>query len=346
MMTELSPVPPLQYIGIELTNRCNLRCQHCFNCSGEGALQELALAEVVNIFDQLRQMGTTRLRLSGGEPTLHPDFLSIVAEAQRRDLHISLNTNGLFSGRLREQIAELPIVQFLVSLDGLRVTNDFIRGRGTFDRVVDTIAWLLRHGREVIISVHLYRTSVEDVEGLIALSANLGAAIKFSPIRPVGRAQENSRDLILTPEDFYLAVQTITRLRRCYPAIRISTDFDLLRPVNSSEAPALAFDTCPAGRSILNVNYDGYVYPCIFLATPQHELADGHIREKALSELWQTGPMFQRFRALTRDAECQQCFAYRRTCNGGCPAMAYLSTGRLEAHDPQCFARLISRSDL
>lgn len=346
MIPEPVPVPPLHHVGIELTNRCNLHCQHCFNRSGDGAIQELTLAEIASLFDQMCQMGTTRLRLSGGEPTLHPDFLAIVVEAKQRNLQISLNTNGLFSERLREQVAEMVTMQFIVSLDGLRVTNDFIRGAGTFDRVIDAITWLRRQGREVTIGVHLQRTSIQDVEGLIELSAGLDAAIKFSPLRPIGRAQDNLRDVILTPQDFYQAIQTITRLRKRYPATRISADFDILRPVSSTKAPALVFDSCPAGRSILNVNYDGYVYPCIFLATPQHELAAGHIGEGALPEMWQTAPIFQRIRTLTKDTQCQQCFAYRHTCSGGCLAMAYLTTGCLEAHDPQCFVKLVSLPDL
>ena len=135
-----TPVPEL--VGVEITNRCNLHCQHCFNCSGEGSVQELSLADLLNLFDQVQEMGLTSIRLSGGEPTLHPDFSAIVAQANRRGLRVSINTHGVYPEGLRRQIADLVIDLFIVSLDGLQTVNDFIRGKGVFDRAVDTASWL------------------------------------------------------------------------------------------------------------------------------------------------------------------------------------------------------------
>jgi radical SAM protein with 4Fe4S-binding SPASM domain len=339
-----TPVPEL--VGVEITNRCNLHCRHCFNRSGEGSVQELPLADLLYLFDQVREMGLTRIRVSGGEPTLHPDFPAIMTKAHRRGLRVSVNTHGQYPTGVREQIAEQPIDLFIISLDGLRDANDFIRGRGVFDRVVDTAGWLHDLGRSVTLGVHLSRSNVNDVEGLIALAAELGVDIKFSPLRPIGRAREFLRDEVLTPIDFYGAVQTITDLRADNPGIRISTDFDILRPVGSPSPPPPAKASCPAGRSMLNVSYDGYVYPCAFLVTPRREFAAGHLRETPLLTLWRESPVFLPFRTLEKDVRCQGCFAYGQTCVGGCAAMSYFTTGRLNAHDPTCFIECVSPSDL
>lgn len=339
-----TPVP--EWVGVEITNRCNLSCRHCFNRSGEGLVQELTLGDLLNLFDQVREMEITRIRISGGEPTLHPDFPAIVAGANRLGLRVSFNTHGQYTSRVREQTADLEIDLFIISLDGLRSTNDFIRGSGVFDRAVDTAAWLHSLGRSVAMGVHLSRSSVNDVEGLVALAAELDVDIKFAPLRPIGRAREYLRGEVLTPIDFYKAVQTITRLRADYPGIHISTDFDILRPVQSSGPPSPARASCPAGRSMLNVNYDGYVYPCAFLITSQREFAAGHLREAPLLTLWRESPLFLPFRTLEKEAQCRGCFAYGQTCSGGCLAMSYFTTGRLDAHDPTCFIEYVSQSDL
>ena len=146
---------------------------------------------------------------------------------------------------------------------------------------------------------------------------------------------------ILSPADFYRAVQIITRLRPAYPAIRITTDFDILQLETMSEPVLPTRASCPAGRTMLNVGYDGYVYPCAFLITPEREFAAGHISQAPLEVLWRESPAFAPFRTIEKDSRCQGCRAYGRSCVGGCLAMSYFAAGRLDAHDPMCFVHCI-----
>ena len=146
--------------------------------------------------------------------------------------------------------------------------------------------------------------------------------------------------------DFYQAVRTITRLRARYPDIKISTDFDILCPFEPVHPPPPSRASCPAGRSMLNVNYDGYVYPCAFLVTPEKEFAAGHLHGAPLLTLWRESPVWVPFRALEKGATCQRCAAYGQACVGGCVAVSYLATGRLDAHDPTCFMHLVSDVDM
>src|SRR5512139_3132120 len=102
-----------QSVGVEITSRCNLACLHCFNRSGAGSTQELSLADSVYLFDQMQTWGNTEVRISGGEPTLHPDFPAIVDATVKRGLRVSLNTNGLYAPRVQAELAELAIDLFL-----------------------------------------------------------------------------------------------------------------------------------------------------------------------------------------------------------------------------------------
>jgi radical SAM protein with 4Fe4S-binding SPASM domain len=321
--------------GLEVTGRCNLHCRHCFNRSGGDVQQDLSLEVVERILGEAHALGAKYLRLSGGEPTMHRDFAAVVRAARKLAMTVSINSNGLYSEAVWGDVLEAQIDRFILSLDGLRVTNDAIRGAGVFDQVVETGRRLVGEGRGVTLGVHLCRTNYQDVEGLVELAARLGVSIKFSPVRPLGRAQQ-MRDEILTPAQFYQVVRRVTELRCEYPSIKIVTDFDILEQAAASQPADPKRSRCLAGHS-LNIGFDGYVYPCAFLATPQHEFAAGHISEKSLADMYRNAPVFHRFRTLGTSQRCQSCFAYRRSCVGGCPAMAYFSTGDLESHDPTCF---------
>lgn len=336
---------PIPNVGMEITNRCNLHCQHCFNHSGENQIQELSLSDLINVFDQIEEMGGSAIRISGGEPTLHPDFAAIIMAAKQRQLHVSLNSHGVYSQDTCQQLIDLSIEQIIISLDGLQDANDRIRGNGVFQRVLKTIATLRAAGQSVTIGVHLGRYNRNDIPGLVALAADLGCDIKFSPLRPLGRAKQYLLQEVLQPLDFYHAVQDITRLRAKHPGIRIITDYDILRPFETVEPQPSERANCPAGRSFLNIGCDGFLYPCAFLITPEREFAAGHIHEISLLSAWQQSPVFKIFRELKKDENCQACPVYTRTCVGGCMAISYLNTGDMSTHDPTCFIAHATEND-
>jgi radical SAM protein with 4Fe4S-binding SPASM domain len=325
-------------VGADITNRCNLRCKHCYNCSGEGSVQELSLDQLIPIFDQLHQFGQRTLQISGGEPTLHPDFPTIVAKAARRGMKVCINTNGVLGATDRQRLSGMRLCRVAVSLDGMRENNDRVRGNGVFDEAVDSIPFFQRIADEVTLATHIFRSNVGEVAALVSLARQLGVSIKFSPLRPIGRATQWMKDEVPTAQDFLSVVETIACLRRAHPGVVIKTDFDVLCPAQAvpQQPPALRA-ACPAGRSRLNVSYDGYIYPCSFLATPEREFAVGKLGDTPLAVLWQNSVMLQRLRTNRRGPRCEQCAAYGRECVGGCVAMAYFATGRLDAPDPVCF---------
>jgi uncharacterized radical SAM superfamily Fe-S cluster-containing enzyme len=99
---------------VEITDHCNLRCPTCYAASGPERLTHRSLDEVRAMLDAvIRSEGQADVvQLSGGEPTLHPQFFEILAEARARPIqHLMLNTNGIriaqdeaFAARLAEAI--------------------------------------------------------------------------------------------------------------------------------------------------------------------------------------------------------------------------------------------------
>ena len=83
---------------VEITDHCNLRCPTCYAASGPDRLTHRSMDDVRAMLDAvIRSEGEADVvQLSGGEPTLHPQFFQILAEARARPIrHLMLNTNGI-----------------------------------------------------------------------------------------------------------------------------------------------------------------------------------------------------------------------------------------------------------
>lgn len=112
---------------VEITDHCNLRCPTCYAASGPERLTHRTLDEVRAMLDAvIRAEGEADVvQISGGEPTLHPQFFDVLAEARARPIrHLMLNTNGIriaqepgFAQRLAEQGAGFEVY---LQFDSLR----------------------------------------------------------------------------------------------------------------------------------------------------------------------------------------------------------------------------------
>jgi uncharacterized radical SAM superfamily Fe-S cluster-containing enzyme len=90
---------------VELTERCNLSCPTCYAESGPGHGSHRTLAEIERMLDIVvaSEGEPDVVQLSGGEPTIHPDFFAVVEMARRKPIrHLMVNTNGLRIARERE----------------------------------------------------------------------------------------------------------------------------------------------------------------------------------------------------------------------------------------------------
>ncbi len=231
--------------------------------------------------------------------------------------------------------------RIIISLDGMRTVHEAVRGSDTFRYAVETCRQLTGAGIPVTIAFHAGRHNKKDLAGLAELAAGLGADLKMTPLRPLGRALVNLSDAVLSPEEHLLLAKEVVRLRRLYSGLRLLCDFDILNP-GHEEAFAITDEktACGAGRNLVNIAYTGDVYPCAFFITPDRAFSAGNIVDRPLKEIWSNAPVFESFRVHTKSETCQACPHYRLRCAGGCPAVAHFTQQAMDAHDPFCFAHL------
>lgn len=127
-------------IQLSLTYRCNLKCKMCniHNLLSED--EELSIQQIFHILDEAKNYRIKEVLITGGEPFLRKDIFEICAYAFRKDLKSIITTNGvLIDDKMAESIIKSKINHVHFSLDGLKETNDFFRGEGVFQKVVEGI---------------------------------------------------------------------------------------------------------------------------------------------------------------------------------------------------------------
>jgi len=162
-------IPDLpRFLTFTVTFRCNARCVMCDSWKKPSG-EELTLAEIGQIFDQLPPMDA--VRLTGGEPFLRTDLLEIThqAQAKLKPLFLHITTNGLLTERIlrfcEARDTSRPL-QLLVSVDGVGEAHNRIRGcHDAWEKTVQTVKELAPRRKELNLNIAVNQTIV-DAEGM------------------------------------------------------------------------------------------------------------------------------------------------------------------------------------
>ncbi len=165
-----APFPSLRYLEVLLTDRCNLRCRHCY--LGEAGEAELPLAAVLAALTEFHEMQGLRVLLSGGEPLLYTSWQELNERLPEFELRFVLLTNGLLLSD--EIIRHLQVHEVQLSLDGLAQGHDFIRGPGTWRKTVDRLETLLKHGITVSVATMIHQGNLAELPHLHTWLQGLG----------------------------------------------------------------------------------------------------------------------------------------------------------------------------
>jgi radical SAM protein with 4Fe4S-binding SPASM domain len=345
-ISEQPQLPALKGIYLHVTNRCNLRCRHCY-VAGMGVGELLSLEAILRLIDQLVQIGCDTVILTGGEPLLRNDIKQILGYAARK-LKTILATNGtLIDEDMAEFLSSLGVcVQ--VSLDGVsRSTHEAIRGEGTFERTIRAIELLLAHdmGKYLALSISITKPNLAEVSEMIEFAVQSGISqLNAHPVVAQGNALLNWDQINPTPDEYAKLFDEL------YPLILRHRDELVIRGCLID----FVFDTlsspqdrgCPVGEKLM-VDSNGDVYPCPVVSHPDYRL--GNIRNESLSEIRSSHKMKQIYQQFASRAEhiakCQTC-QWRGFCRAACPAAVLWQKGTIWDVDALCDVRAALYSKL
>lgn len=216
---------------VNVTNRCNLSCAHCFIYRDDNPNEALGPRgeptddEVVELLTELRERhGITHMLWMGGEPLLRPELL-------RRGVEL-FSENTITTNGTRPLIDLGPEVLYVISLDGPPEVNDAVRGAGTFGRVIDRLASLPdSFSSHVQVQCTVTPVNQDSLEELVDMLVDSRAEwMTFSFVVP--SHGEDSELCWATLEERMVAVEEVQRLKAEHPAFvrNRSASLDLMSP--------------------------------------------------------------------------------------------------------------------
>jgi SynChlorMet cassette radical SAM/SPASM protein ScmF len=333
---------PLNSLYFYLTEGCNLACRHCWIApkfqSGEAIYPHLPLELIQDIVRQAKPLGLTGIKLTGGEPLLHPDIVRILQFTRAEELGCTIETNGILCTReLAEEIAKCPGRFVSVSLDGADAeTNEWVRGvPGSFEAAVQGIRNLVQAGIQPQIILTVMRRNRHQIESIVRLAESLGAgSLKYNVLMPCARGEDmfHRGEALSLPElielgrwvENELATRTKLRLIFHHPAA-----FKPLGRMYGQDG-----DGCSRCGifGILGVLADGS-YALCGIGQQVPELIFGQAAKDRLEDVWLHNPILKEIReGLPGKMEgvCGECLM-KDLCLGSCIAQNYYSRKKLFA---------------
>jgi radical SAM protein with 4Fe4S-binding SPASM domain len=345
MMGQTGHIPRHLLLQWHLTERCNLRCAHCYQEGYAG--QELCFSEWEDLVGQYSDLlatwrartGTRRptghITVTGGEPFVHDDSMRLLELlARHRDsFTFAILTNGLLiDGTLAQTLARLSPAFVQVSIEGTEETHDRIRGPGTHAKAVEALRRLKAAGLRTLLSFTAHRGNAADFPEVARLGRRLGVdRVWADRLVPQGSGAA-LRHQALTPGETRRFLESMAVARAdAQRAWFGRTEVAMHRALQFLVADATPYQ-CTAGESLITVLPDGAVVPC-----RRMPVTAGNLRRTSLREVYERSPVMLGLRDRDRvSAGCESC-AFERLCRGGLRCLAAAMTGDPFRADPGCW---------
>lgn len=338
----------LKQVFLYVTDNCNLECQHCIykpNVKFGLGKNEIPFPEVYALIADFKEMGATKLSILGGEPTLYgykekksyEQLLQLIEASHNLGYrYIRIVTNGTFQAELlfEERFKLLNEISF--SLDGYdEITNDAVRKRGVFRKVVNNIKLARDAGYGVHITTCVYNKLLEKdsngdflLERILYLGEELNVqTVNFHVLINDGTPIETWQGgLFCTPSLWEEAFHSITeniKNNKYKVNIRIPTTFISEDEFNSNKE---YYGFCPVklGERIL-VHPDGILRICSALLSTKYGIANfnnfeitwnnGKTNELADHKLDKSTPCTNRGKVTYGKGRCVLCFSFKPNQN-------------------------------
>ena len=322
-----------------LTDQCNYRCKHCYQDSYQD--NGLPLEQQIKFLDQICEFiqacrkihphFKAHINFTGGEPFLYKDFLTLLKIAKEKNLFtFGILSNGYLLPK--EQLTELKQLspKFIqISLEGDKITNDNIRGEGSYNDVIQALKTYRKYDIPVMISFTANASNYKYFPDVVQFARKY-KAFKVWTDRYLPSDNEDILELTTNQcRDFFQIIlnEQHKNNRRPFSKLNISSNRALQFLISGGKPYS-----CSAGKSLLAILPNGDLLPCRRLP-----IVIGNIKSDNLIEVYNKSEHLLALRNDENiDVSCKICH-YKKSCNGGLKCLTYAKYGKINMKDPNCW---------
>lgn len=327
----------------EITMGCNMRCKHCGSSCHDALPDELSTQEALKLCDEIGELGLEWLTLSGGEPTTRKDWHLIAGRLSQNGVIPNIITNGwLFNEEILEKAMNAGVGTIAFSLDGLQKTHDFIRRKGSYQKIMQAIELCRRWNVEATAITTINKLNLGE---LLELKQELVRHdVRSWQVQmglPMGNMAEH-HGMVIEPED----IDTVIDLAyQCMEESSINVMLaDCFGYYNLKEIElnkrryggAYAWQGCTAGKYSFGILHNGDILGCTSIR--DKEFIEGNVRNTTLKEIWEDQNKFRWNRNMKKEdlgGFCKKC-RFGDRCLGGCANSKLTLGGSVYAENKYC----------
>ncbi len=305
--TQYSP----ERIDLLLTRKCNLVCRHCFEVSSPNeTVKDIDIQRLCSLAQEMEDIDVKTLKITGGEVLMFPLITEFLSALKTKRFETILLTNAIMlNDELCEIIAEGGI-KLGISLDGISpVSHNFLRGKGAFEAVQPKLSLVKDFGIKFSITTSVHSRNISETEKIVDYAINtLGARTVFiNKLKPLGRALYN-KDIFISEEENDMLEERVKSLSLLYGSEKIILSDDSATMRNDISCKTIPLNTplvCAAGNTILSIDDNLDVYPCVY-GHGKSGYNMGNLYKENLLDIWRS-PKWEKFRGKTTLGDIPKC---------------------------------------
>jgi radical SAM protein with 4Fe4S-binding SPASM domain len=276
------------------------------------------------------------IHLTGGEPLLKPELFLLLNDLNRRSTveELGIITNGLLiDPELTRRLSDFSkLKKMKISLDGGDAeTNDSIRSKGTFEKVIQNLSYIKEGGRfEILFMLTVMKRNFKSLPSFLKLCQDLGIdGLIIERFIPLGRGKEIVNE-VLSQEEWKEMIRMLLDFFPTEGEEQPFLPYQAFQISFNGEEPELLGAPCVVGLDGLCIMPEGNVLPCRRFPIPI-----GNLLATPFKQIWEESELLEELRRKENlKGKCGRCEI--KDCRG-CRSLALALTGDYLGEDPHCW---------
>lgn len=290
---------------IELTNKCNLNCKHCYGDFSSKGENHLDLNSLLAFMDNCANNGCYQMDFTGGEPMLYPHLKEILEFAYKKGILVRIFTNlTLLTTNMLDLIKTYGVKEIVTSVDSCHSSchNEFRGVEGCFDKTIKAINQLKEANIPVCVNTMIGAHNADYIDELVKFIDDLNVKSVLDVIVPEGRGENLNSSI----------KQSAKIIKQIY-----ENHYKII------DKSAISVH-CGIGSRFVYVKSDGNIYLCPSLIKEKYLL--GNISTDSALSVWTRLSDSSNMDCKHRTSACQK-------CSGGCRVRACNLHGTMDDRD-------------